>query len=384
MRALWILVIFLISYGSLYPFNFQWQSLQSVEWLEWLTSFRHHTTRSDILANFLLFAPFGFFGVLSLAKPAGRQSVWGLGWIIVSGVFLALGLQVLQFFLPSRVPTAGDALINLTGILAGCGAAIYVSSRRVRRWFASHYIPEYSPTLVLLILWAAMTFFPYIPSLDWQNIKDGLKAVIQKDITFSGMVWYLATWCICLYSARKVFQQHWSLFRLLLLVGGFLVLEVLVIRNTLSPNSVIVIPLAIVITQWLRAEVVAVVILAALLVSLFARSLFPLEAASPDQSFSLIPFSGFLSGSMWYNILTLLEKLLLYSGLVYFSYRLIGNWLVATVAITGLLLTIEIMQLFVGDHTPELTDPILAIILGYLFAQMDDSKFASERRFGFR
>ena len=117
MRYILILFVILISYGSLYPFHFSGDILTSADFFKWLINLSYRTTKADILANILLFIPYGFVAFMALSTS--KRIIYHASLLFFTGTLLAFILQYLQFYLPARVPSAADAWYNSIGILAG-------------------------------------------------------------------------------------------------------------------------------------------------------------------------------------------------------------------------------------------------------------------------
>jgi VanZ family protein len=153
----------LVLYASLYPFDgWRWPPGQSVEalvllpWTRWLGSF-------DVTLNVLGYMPLG-----GLVLLAGLRS----GWPMVSALLAALvlpaalsyGTEVLQQFLPRRVPAMEDWAANSGGALAGALLAALAHALGLidmwhalrERWFAR----ESAGALALLALWPIGLLFP--------------------------------------------------------------------------------------------------------------------------------------------------------------------------------------------------------------------------------
>lgn len=155
----------LIIYASLYPFEgwrvqglAPWAFLAS-PWPQWWTAF-------DLGANVVGYAPLGF--LLALARLRRDPAAGGPGGALFVSLLaagaLSFGMEALQTFLPSRVPSNLDLGLNLTG--AALGALIASGLERVgllqrwsrfrRRWF----VDEARGALVLLALWPGGLLFP--------------------------------------------------------------------------------------------------------------------------------------------------------------------------------------------------------------------------------
>jgi VanZ family protein len=153
----------LIVYASLYPFSgWRWppgQSLQSLLTLPWS---QYHIT-FDIWANFIGYMPLG-----ALLYAAGVRSGWRWGWALaaaaLSPMLLSYALELTQSFLPERVPSREDWLLNSAGGVAGAlVAAVLTALGLLRVWQSLRdrwFIPASAGALALLLLWPLALLFP--------------------------------------------------------------------------------------------------------------------------------------------------------------------------------------------------------------------------------
>jgi len=108
MRNLFLFSIFTIIYGSLFPFQF--------EYIDWATEGREvlfstsliDAKFSDLISNILLFAPFGYAGSFLISRNNKKNSFYY--YLYIYGFILALTVQALQVYIPSRVPALYDAV----------------------------------------------------------------------------------------------------------------------------------------------------------------------------------------------------------------------------------------------------------------------------------
>jgi len=115
----------LIAYASLYPFSgWRWppgQLLWSLLALPWA----HYYIAFDLWANFIGYMPLG-----ALLYGAGVRSGWRWGWALLLAALLpallSYAMEVTQNFLPDRVPSREDWLLNSGGGVVGAllGAAL--------------------------------------------------------------------------------------------------------------------------------------------------------------------------------------------------------------------------------------------------------------------
>src|SRR5688500_17525507 len=160
----------LITYGSLYPFNFAWPVSHSAAWEKLLFDWTPFTSRGDALGNFALFLPFGFAGVF--AAPAHGRSAPRVSTIVLASLALATVLQVAQIYFPPRSPALADVVWNMLGAGLGIVAAWSLKSHLELRplgWRDAYSIPA-----ALIALWISAELLPFVPSLDLQAIKDSV------------------------------------------------------------------------------------------------------------------------------------------------------------------------------------------------------------------
>jgi VanZ family protein len=150
----------LVVYASLYPFS-EWRDQGISGWAFLAAPLPKYWTGFDVTANVLGYAPLGFLLALS-AMRTGRTSPILLA--AVTSSLLSLVMEGLQSYLPSRVPSNVDWVLNTGGALAGAVAAAGLErlgaldrwGRLRERWF----VPQARGALVLLALWPLALLFP--------------------------------------------------------------------------------------------------------------------------------------------------------------------------------------------------------------------------------
>jgi len=169
-----LIVAALIVYGSLYPFEFALANADSRALHRLLTIDPLGTSRSDILANVALFVPFGLVGVTAVSGRGLRPVRILL--VLLFGLALAVALQIVQLFIPSRVPTLTDVVWNGLGLALGALAATLPVVRRLLQGLER--APRLSVPVLLIGAWIAYRLAPFAPSIDVQVIKDSLKPLL--------------------------------------------------------------------------------------------------------------------------------------------------------------------------------------------------------------
>jgi VanZ family protein len=153
----------LIVYASLYPFTgWRWPhgldaaELLALPWPPW----RHYF---DIVANVLGYLPAGAL-LYAAAVRGGASGAVALALAVIGPALLSFTMEVVQTFVPSRVPSRIDWVTNSAGAAIGALLAALLNLlgaferwQAVReRWFA----PGNAGALALLLLWPCGLLFP--------------------------------------------------------------------------------------------------------------------------------------------------------------------------------------------------------------------------------
>lgn len=179
-RARWPALIYalLIVYGSLYPFLGWHGPLDAA--LDFVSApWSRHVSRSDVITNILVYLPLG-----ALAARALRYRL--LPWqallaAALLGVLLSFTMESLQAYLPGRVSSRLDWLLNALGSALGAlGSALiqgrWEPFRRLallrRQWFLPGQIADFG--LLVLGLWALAQLIPLLLYLDPDSLQRGL------------------------------------------------------------------------------------------------------------------------------------------------------------------------------------------------------------------
>ena len=181
--AAWLALSFaaLVLYASLFPFEgWRWPPGQSLWVLLALPSARYHDA-FDVWANLLGYLPLG--GLLTVAaRRSGLSSRASLALALPTGALLSYSCEVLQQFVPGRVPSLDDLVMNLAGTAAGTLVALGVHRmgwvdrwQRFRsRWFAG----DAAFALALLALWPVGLLFPSPVPLGMGQVAERLREAL--------------------------------------------------------------------------------------------------------------------------------------------------------------------------------------------------------------
>lgn len=152
----------LIGFASLFPFT-DWRA-QGISPGEFLLARLPppYWTWFDVIANIAGYIPLGFLLALALLRMGWSRSAWVVA--ALAAALLSLLMEFLQIYLPQRVSSNLDWLLNAAGALWGAGGAALLErfgaidrwSRFRARWFTR----DAHGALVLLALWPPALLFP--------------------------------------------------------------------------------------------------------------------------------------------------------------------------------------------------------------------------------
>jgi VanZ family protein len=369
-RWLALATVLLILYGSLYPFRFSalgdtgfWELLRSLSF--------QRTSRSDIVANLLLYVPLGL--CLTLAWPARWRRLTAFGWAVGAGVLLSLTVELLQVHAPARVSSLNDVLLNGAGTAAGAVLAVLYKAlgRSIRIRGIAGGRPAPAP-LGVVLLWLAFRLAPFIPSFDWAQYRSALRPVWQDPgLMFTDTFRYAVGWLVAGYAVRQVWRREFALPAVAALVAIVLLGRIAVVGKTLVAAELIGLAAAAVAGALLvmtsdhrRCAALAALLTAVVVV----EGLQPFAFSATAHDFSWIPFTSSLTGALEVNYAILLEKCFWYFALVWLLARYGLPPITAALGTAILLAAIEFVQLWIPGRSAEITDSLLALAAGVLVA----------------
>ena len=360
-RWIMYLIIGLVTYGSLYPFHFSIPASHSASWATLFHNVSLWSSRMDVLGNLLLFVPFGFVGALSIA--VNKSLATHITLVSLIGLAVALPLQIAQIYVPERSPALSDVLWNMIGSIAGIVAGLNV------RLSSQHLRPGTALPLGLIALWLAAELLPFVPSLDVQSIRNNLKGVLQPKIAYDQLLFHTAGMLMAGRALAAVVGDARALRWLFLLASVVVAGKVFVVTLTLSISTLAGLAIGLVAWWWIgywREPRRGTMVMLFLFATYAYGALAPFEFRSDSEPFSLLPFAGLLRGSMLANIQTLTANLCLYAGVLWIISTMGGRIVPCSIALAGLVLIFEIIQIYVVGRTPDITEPLLVLLLGQL------------------
>lgn len=153
----------LIVYASLYPFGpWRWPpgqalwAMLALPWPPWRDPF-------DVVSNGLGYLPLG--ALLFVARVRAGQRGWlALVFAVMAPALLSYTMEVMQHFVPRRVPSRVDWALNCAGAAGGAVLAAGLhAAGLLRRWQATRdrwFFPDSAGGLALLALWPLGLLYP--------------------------------------------------------------------------------------------------------------------------------------------------------------------------------------------------------------------------------
>jgi VanZ family protein len=165
----------LVVYASLYPFA-EWRNQGIAPWSFLFSPLPRYWSGFDVAINMVGYAPLGALAALG-ALRAQRPMPHVLVLATLLCCLLSLCMEGVQSYLPARVASREDWLLNSSGALFGASMALLLErlgivdrwSRMRARWF----VPQARGALVLLAVWPPALLFP-------ASVPFGLGQVWQK------------------------------------------------------------------------------------------------------------------------------------------------------------------------------------------------------------
>ncbi|MFM7226374.1 MAG: VanZ family protein [Betaproteobacteria bacterium] len=189
----------LVIYASCYPWA-SWRSTGLAPWAYLFEGLPRYWTTFDLITNIVGYVPLGALIVFALyPRVAGAVAVL---CAVTAGVMLALLLECIQSYLPSRVPSILDLITNAAGVFMGALAGQRLSAPVLRQsrlralksdWFGARS----SAGLIVVVLWPLAQIYPqpylfghglWLPTLstmltDWLDTPVDIGKLLWRDFS---------------------------------------------------------------------------------------------------------------------------------------------------------------------------------------------------------
>jgi VanZ family protein len=364
-----LLVVAFILYGSLYPFQFHARPTETDAFAYLLSTWRDWDHGGDLVANILLYIPFGFFGV----RAFGR---WAALPILLAAAALAAGVELGQFHDQGRVTSMGDVYADTIG--GGVGVIVAMALGAGRRWPLLQELWDDPPAAFALFMWFGYRLYPYVPVTAVHKYLRAFAPLVMGpppapiDVARFTIAW---TGIGAILSALYGFRRGWVL--LVLLIVAEFVGRILIIDATLQPADVLGAGMALAIAPLLLREggVRLAIVAFAFASMIVVVRLRPFAFSATRVAFGWVPFVSFLRGSIGVAIQAFCEKFFQYGGLIWLLRRAGLRTASATGMTAALLFATSLAEAHLPGRSAEITDAVMAVIIGGVFALLSDRQW---------
>ena len=185
-----LIYIALVLYASLYPFEgWRWPPGQPALTLAMLPRSVYHIA-FDTWSNLLGYMPLGALLTIA-ARRAGAGALASLFTAVAVAALLSYGCELMQHFVPQRVPSREDLGLNAAGALLGAALALGAQALGwVDRWSAlrQRWVGgEAAVALTLLALWPVGLLFPTPVPLGLGQVGERLREALSA--LLAGVPW---------------------------------------------------------------------------------------------------------------------------------------------------------------------------------------------------
>src|SRR6185295_15701501 len=229
-----LLVAALITYGSLYPFHFTVPPSHAAAWIKMFQDWSLITSKGDMVGNIVLFLPFGLAGVFAIAGQTTSPRITTLALL---GFALAFVLQIAQIYFPPRTPSIADVFWNMAGMALGIYAGLSLRQQLHARW--QGWRPAYAIPVALLALWISAELLPFVPSLDFQAIKNSVKALLRMHLAPPDVIWHAAGALVAGRALAAIFGVPRSSWLLAVLLAAVAAGKVIVVTRVLNAPTLL-------------------------------------------------------------------------------------------------------------------------------------------------
>lgn len=364
MRLLFALICTAIAYLCLYPWTFDpnrdiplhWEP--TIRYADWL----------DVLANVLLFVPFGTAGMLAFAR---RRSL-AAPLLCASGALFSYAIESAQRFIPGRSASLRDVFCNSLGAVLGVIAGLVLPRLHLWNRLTSRRPIRHAPlAFILTTLWVIANAYPFLPVLRRPQLRLSIQTLTHPtfgwmamaDIFFSVLILYAIFRC-AFADWRDPAQR--ALLVTAALTAVFLAQTVLR-EFSLTPARLIASAAALATAHLLfRSRLPHFRVLAlCLLLWIATRQLWPFHFVAVPSPFSWLPFVGAFEGSQTSFLRILAGKCLLYAGLIWTATQAGVRWWTITPTAMLLIGVSEWMQRWLPGRTPEATEIVLVLLAAF-------------------
>jgi VanZ family protein len=361
-----LLVTVFIVYGSLFPFEYRQRTAPGGSLAYLLSTWRSWDRRGDLLANILLYLPFGFFGACAL--PSRMAALLRALLVTIAGTILACSVEIIQFHDVGRVTSMGDVYADAIGSGMG-GLAAALIGRSVRWPLVRDLVADRAAAL-LLVMFFGYRLYPYVPVIDLHKYWHAVRSILEvQSLSADELTRYLITWLFIAVIVQSLYGFRRFLLLFPLLCGCEFLGRMVIVDQTLKPTDIIAAILAfllwVVVARRISGRSAMMAIAFAGMIA--AQRLQPFQFSGPTHSFGWVPFGSFLRGSIGVAVQAFCEKFYEYGGLIWLLGRAGMALPIGTALTATLLLVTSYAECWLPGRSAEVTDAVMALVIGAAF-----------------
>jgi len=365
--------ICLIIYGSLYPWHFQARELPANPIWILINAWPGpgEIQIDDVALNILLYAPLGLFGFLSLSHI--RRRVVRVAVPIAIGFALSFSMEILQLFDLGRDSGALDVLNNTVGAGAGvlCGVLFENFRSKMQR-------DRRLAALLLLICFLLYQLSPFLPEDNIVSLQDKFITLMAvREFSVRICLVSLVEWLAVARLVEAAFDKRWRS-RIYFAIWILIPARMLIGGRTTIAAELAGAALAYVVWHYglqdfsRRAQILAVLFTSLIIF----RGLAPYHFTHTAAPFSWVPFRALFAADRLAAMTIFLGKTFAYGTFVWLLRDSGWRMRYAAVVAAATLSAIEAAQMFLPGRVPEITDPLIALFLAWVFWLVDDSRYS--------
>ena len=364
-------MLLIIVYGSLYRFQLRTNPNPEGLFRFLLANWDRLTKPSDVLANILFYAPFGFF--LARSFKRSRRAVTVV-FVTTAGLVLSFAMESMQFYIVRRSAALSDVYADTIGTLLG--ATVACLGLRLARPF-SFDLSGNRFVALLLLSWLGGRLFPYLPSMNVRKYWDALRPLMSDPVLPPVDLYAEAvTWLAVALLLETFIGTARSRSALAALMTAVLLARIVIMRTVLLPADVVGGIAAVLVWMLLsRVRIRTIIVTVLFVVSVVLQGLEPFQFSSMARAFGWIPFRSFLIGPIDFAIISFFEKVFAYGCLVWLLMRSGCSWFSSTVWGATLVLALRVTQIYLPGRSAEITDAIMVLIMAGIMRLLSDTRY---------
>jgi VanZ family protein len=372
-------IVFLIAFGSLYPFSFALDGAAPFERLGELP--RAGATRSDIAANILLYLPLGTCLAWLLAARGGAAFAVATATLLAAA--LSFTIEFAQLYETRRVASLADLTANTAGAFLGALLALAIARTR-RHLHASPFagLLQYPVAAALVFSWIGYRLAPFAPALDPAEWSASVAPVLDGGWPAPGdTLMHLLAWLVILFLAGRLAPGRAAAITALTMgavLAGRILITGLVLEGAEIAGMAAALALAGPFARLPRPRA-ALLLAAALLATIAWQGLMPFDFQLAQDRFAWLPFGESLTQYRAANLADMFLRCFTNGALVWLLCQAGLSAVAATGAGAGAVFAVELLQTWLPGQTAEITDPLLAVCAGGLISLFERETPAARR-----